>query len=94
MLRLFFEQANDGMVLADIATQKIINANAAFCRMLGIPPDEIRHLSIRKLHPADALPHVIAHFERLASGSGNPPGTSPCCGGTAASSSRTSARPS
>ncbi len=34
--RSIFEQATDGIMIADAETQKLINANKAMCSMLGL----------------------------------------------------------
>lgn len=61
-----FEQAADGILLADPQTKKFSLANPAICRMLGYTSDEIKNLGIMDIHPKKDLPYVIKQFERQA----------------------------
>ena len=61
-----FEQAADGILLADPQTKKFNLGNPAICRMLGYTSDEIKNLGIMDIHPKKDLPYVIDQFERQA----------------------------
>lgn len=66
--RLIFNAANDGMLLADQAEKRFSLANSAMCQMLDYTQDELLHLSVLDIHPADAWRDVLGHFERMAHG--------------------------
>ena len=66
--RILFEQATDGMLLADAETKRLMLANPQMHRMLGYSEEELRKLTVVDLHPAAELPSVIADFERQARG--------------------------
>lgn len=66
--RNIFDNANDGIILADIETNKIYLANKMIYSMLGYGPEEIKTLSVADIHPEKDLPRVIDHFERMQKG--------------------------
>jgi diguanylate cyclase (GGDEF)-like protein/PAS domain S-box-containing protein len=66
--RAIFDNARDGIALADLDTNLLIVANTSFRRMLGYTPAEISRLSVDDLHPAAALPQVLEKFARQARG--------------------------
>ncbi len=49
--RMIFDGANDGILLADMNSQKLHDANPAFCRMLGYSLPEIESLRVEDIHP-------------------------------------------
>ena len=61
-----FDNAEDGILIADVETKKILVGNKSICRMLGYSQDEIENLSIMEFHPSDRLPYVIEQFEKQA----------------------------
>ena len=64
--RAIFDNANDGILLADKATKKFYIGNNAICQMLGYSLEEIKNLSVTDIHPKEELPYVIEQFERQA----------------------------
>jgi PAS domain S-box-containing protein len=58
----------DGLLLADLATQRLLVANAAICRMLGHTEAELLAMSVRDLHPEDEWPRVVAAFASAQAG--------------------------
>ncbi len=62
------EHLLEGILAADTETERFVFANAAICRMLGRSREEIIGLSIRDIHPADALPRVLEEFARMKRG--------------------------
>lgn len=66
--RLIFDNARDGIILADIASQRFLMANAAFCTLLGYRPVEIPDLTVADIHPAAALDYVQEQFARQVRG--------------------------
>ncbi len=63
-LRTIFENAADGIVLADVQTMKFTTCNKMFSQMLGYEPDEIKNLGVEDVHPEQDLPNVIEQFEK------------------------------
>jgi PAS domain S-box-containing protein len=66
--RSIFEQATDGIMIADAETKKQIEANKAMCIMLGYSHDEIVGLSIDDIHPKEDLPAIRESFEKQLRG--------------------------
>jgi PAS domain S-box-containing protein len=61
-----FDNAGDGILLADIGSKKFHMGNRAICQMLGYSPEEIKDLGLMDIHPEKDLPYVIDQFERQA----------------------------
>ena len=57
--------AVDGIVVADVDSKHFVLANTAICEMLGYTADEFRSLTVRDIHPPEALPNVQRHFEQI-----------------------------
>ncbi len=66
--RSVFENAAEGILVADLASREVSHANGAICRMLGYSRDELLGMDIAALHPSEALEHVLAEFEAQARG--------------------------
>ena len=66
--RSIFEQATDGIMIADVETKKLIEANNAMCIMLGYTRDEFVGLSIDDIHPKKDLPAIRESFEKQLRG--------------------------
>ena len=66
--RMLFDQAIDGMLLADVETRRFTLANRQIQRMLGYREDELLQLTVADLHPSADLPTVIEQFGKLARG--------------------------
>ena len=64
--RTLFDQAIDGMLLADVETKLFTFANRQIQRMLGYSEDELLRLTVEDLHPAADLPVVLDQFGKLA----------------------------
>ena len=63
-LGLAFDGAYDAMFVVDLASERILDANAEACRMLGYRREELRGLPMRTLHPRD-MPKVRAFSEQV-----------------------------
>ncbi len=61
-----FDNAEDGILIADVEAKKVFVGNKSICQMLGYSQDEIENLSIMEFHPSDRLPYVIEQFEKQA----------------------------
>jgi PAS domain S-box-containing protein len=66
--KAIFDNAVDGMVLADPETRELYTANRMFCQMLGYSLEEIKNMGVKNLHPEEALPYVMQQFEKQARG--------------------------
>jgi PAS domain S-box-containing protein len=64
--RTIFENAADGIVLADIENKRFHTANETFCRMIGCVQREIKTLGVADIHPKQELPYVLEQFEKQA----------------------------
>lgn len=62
--RAIFENANDGILIADIKTKKFTMANRAICQMLGYNSQEIKNLGLKDIHPKKFLPYVTEQFKK------------------------------
>ena len=66
--RAILDAAVDGISVMDTQSHLIAMGNRAFCDMLGYPMEEIYRVSIKDLHPREALAEVQRQFERNAKG--------------------------
>lgn len=67
-LRAIFDNATDGILLADPETKKFSAGNKMICQMLGYGLDELENLSIDDIHPEEQLAYVTEQFEKQAKG--------------------------
>jgi len=64
--KIIFDNATDGMLLADLEEKRFFLGNAAICRMLGYGPEEIKGMGVMDIHPKKDLPYVIEQFQKQA----------------------------
>jgi len=64
--RELFEGAAEGILVADLETRELQFANSSACDMFGYSREELVRLSVGAIHPAEALPRVVAEFEAQA----------------------------
>ena len=62
--RMIFDNANDGILLADTESKKFHFANVTICRMLGYSQEEIKNMGVMDIHPEKDIPYVIEQFEK------------------------------
>jgi PAS domain S-box-containing protein len=62
--KTIFDNAADGILLADVETKKFYIGNKAICQMLGYKPEEIKNLTIWDIHPKEYLSFVSRDFEK------------------------------
>jgi len=67
-LKAVFESAMDGILVADMKTERFVVANNAICRMLGWSAEEIKSLSFADIHPVESLDHVRQHINKQVRG--------------------------
>ena len=67
--RTLFEQAAEGIVIADAETTEFLYANPAMSRILRYSQSELQHMQVRDIHPQDALEMVLDAFAAIMDGS-------------------------
>ncbi|OHB55444.1 MAG: hypothetical protein A2173_09990 [Planctomycetes bacterium RBG_13_44_8b] len=67
-LKTIFEDALDGIIVADIETRKFHICNKSICHMLGYSEEEMLQLGVEDIHPAKDWPEVMKVFEKQARG--------------------------
>lgn len=66
-----FEGALEAILIAEQATLRFRWVNAAASALLGYTRDELSELTVRDIHPPDALPAILERFEAaLSTGTG------------------------
>jgi PAS domain S-box-containing protein len=65
IFRTIFENAADGILLADSESKKIFMGNKQICIALGYSPDEIKGIGVMDIHPEKDLPYILCQFEKL-----------------------------
>jgi PAS domain S-box-containing protein len=68
IFRAIFENAADGILLADVENKKFYIGNNVICQMLGIDREEINDLGVMDIHPEQDLPYVVEQFDKQAKG--------------------------
>jgi len=66
--RLIFEEASDGILVADAKTRKFIFANPKICEIIGYPLKELLKLDVTRIHPKKDLPYVLDQFKKQIEG--------------------------
>lgn len=66
--RAIFDNAADGILLADFEGKKFHAGNKMICQMLGCNPEEITNLSVTDIHPKEDLPYILEKFEKQLRG--------------------------
>ncbi|WP_397546684.1 PAS domain S-box protein [Rhodothermus marinus] len=64
--RILFEEANDGIFLADVETGRLLDANPRACGLVGYRRDEICGMHYLELHPREERERYRAIFEHRA----------------------------
>ncbi len=68
LFRALFDNARDGIVLADIETKKLSLFNKSLLAILGYSTELSAELSVYDLHPENEITFVLEQFSLLASG--------------------------
>jgi PAS domain S-box-containing protein len=63
--RLLFENATDGILVADCETHRFILANQRICQMLGYTQEELLRLRIEDIHPPEIVRQALELFGSL-----------------------------
>ncbi len=64
--RAIFDQSGDGILVADVDTQKLFMSNRAIREMLGYSAEELQQLSVPDIHPPEDLSRIQDTFRRQA----------------------------
>jgi PAS domain S-box-containing protein len=68
IFRVIFDNAADGILLADVKSRKLYMGNKVICQMLGCNEDELQNLGVMDIHPEESLSYVIEQFEKQMKG--------------------------
>jgi PAS domain S-box-containing protein len=66
LYKALFDNAADGILVADIDSMRFHIGNNAICEMLGYSHEEIKHKGVIDIHPTEALAHATEQFKRLS----------------------------
>ena len=66
--RSIFDNAADGMLLADVESKKLYAGNKAICQALGYDAKEIKNLGVMDIHPKEDMSYVIEQFDKQTRG--------------------------
>ncbi|MBN2475230.1 MAG: PAS domain S-box protein [Pirellulales bacterium] len=76
-LRGISDGMQDGLLVIDIQTRRLVRTNRSMCRLLGYSEDELLSLHVEDIHPPDDLAEVMVEFTAQTEGrkslSGNIP---------------------
>jgi two-component system, cell cycle response regulator len=62
--KAIFDNAPDGILLADSATKRFYLGNKTICEKLGYSEEEIKNLAVRDIHPEKDLSRTLEQFEK------------------------------
>jgi len=65
ILKTVFDNARDGILLADIETKKFKMGNRRISEMLGFNEEELKNIGVLDIHPENDLPYAIERFEKM-----------------------------
>ena len=65
VFRAIFENAHDGIILADAETKKFHFGNDMICRMLGYDKEELKEVGVPDIHPGEDMPDVMEKFKMI-----------------------------
>ncbi|MDP6635450.1 MAG: PAS domain S-box protein [Phycisphaerae bacterium] len=66
--RTLFEGANEGILVADIDTRKLMFGNPAVRRMLNYSAEELLEMTVEDCHRPEDMAHAMGEFQALARG--------------------------
>ncbi|MCK5110588.1 MAG: transporter substrate-binding domain-containing protein [Arcobacteraceae bacterium] len=67
-LDTYLESIEDGFTVVNVKTKKFITCNKAFEKLTGYSKDELKTMTIDKIHPQKDLPYVFEQFEKQLRG--------------------------
>ncbi len=66
--KAIYDNAMDGILIADVDNKKFFTGNQRMCDMLGYTKEELFLLKVTDIHPEKDIPYVLEQFERQAKG--------------------------
>ncbi|CAK0776456.1 hypothetical protein CCP2SC5_720018 [Azospirillaceae bacterium] len=69
-LAAIWRYSGDALILADVESQRIIDANPCAEKLFGYNIEQLKNLYVKDIHPRDRLPEVLAAFEQGVSSPG------------------------
>ncbi|MFX0185943.1 MAG: PAS domain S-box protein, partial [Candidatus Hodarchaeota archaeon] len=66
--RSIFDNANDGILLAELETREFLIGNKTIVNMLGYNPEELAKMKVEDIHPKDHLLFILKSFEKQSQG--------------------------
>jgi PAS domain S-box-containing protein len=66
--RTLFEGANEGIMVVDLETRRIMFANPAVCRMFKYSDEELLEMRVEDCHRPEDLAYALSEFQALARG--------------------------
>lgn len=66
--RALFDNAAEGLLVADLETKRFVFANPAICEMLGYSAHELVRMTVNDIHPPESLEHTLLEFVSQACG--------------------------
>ncbi len=67
-LRAIFDNVQEGILVADAASKRLVMANPAICRMLGYSSGELQSMTAFDLHPPEARERVAEALQDMTGG--------------------------
>ncbi len=65
-LQALYDESAEGIIIVDPQGGRFYRVNRPICRMLGYSEEELLSLSVKDLHPAKSLPHVLELFKAMS----------------------------
>ena len=65
-LEAIFNASVHGILVVDVETKQLVQANPAICTMLGYTKEELTKLGVEDIHPQESLDHAMAAFASRA----------------------------
>jgi PAS domain S-box-containing protein len=66
--RALYQDSADGILITDVETRMVRQANPAACRLLGYSEAELKTMAIEDIHPKDDVPRVLAEVQGVVRG--------------------------
>lgn len=63
-----FNSSGDGILIAELESLKLVEANPSICKMLGFSREELLSKTVKDIHPPEAFESVVEEFRAQAAG--------------------------
>lgn len=64
-LQVVYDGILDGVLVAELATMRLVRVNASISQMLGYSQEELLAMSVPQIHPPETVPAVRRRFEAM-----------------------------